>query len=328
MAAMPDDSFWKRINRPAEPWQVRWMAVICFASAALLIFGTVFPYREIPDLARRWLAVGLTFGAGVLYWSLARWFRVWMLHTIVTVGFAWGCLGLASADGPVAAALTLSTLLWTCVYVGSAFPPRIARIYGVGLWAGLTIAIVLSGVEAGASLAIAFGASFLVTMEILSRATTRLREEASTDPLTGLLNRKGLERASQPLIAAGASGRDEVAVLHADLDGFKAINDRDGHRAGDRVLVEMADAWKAASREGDLLARIGGDEFVAVLFGVDRAGAEALTERLKSVSPVEWSSGLSMVGPGDRLEDCLARADVGLYEEKVARRRLDPKPGI
>lgn len=299
------------------------MAVICFASGSLLLFGIMFPYREIPDMANRWVATGLTIGAGVAYWTLAPWFRVWMLHAIVTIGFIWGCLGLAAADGPVAAAMTLSTLLWTCVYVGSMFRPVIVRIYGVGLWAGLTAAIAASGIEGGASLAVAFGVSFLVTMEILSRATTRLREEAATDPLTGLLNRNGLERASRPLIAAGTSGREGVAVVHLDLDGFKSINDRDGHLAGDRILVDLADRWRSVSREGDVLARIGGDEFVAVLQGVDRKGAEALVSRLQAVSPVDWSSGLSMVGPGDSLEDCLARADIELYEEKLAKRRLE-----
>ncbi len=298
------------------------MAAICFASGALLLFGTIFPYREVPDLGRRWVGIGLTFGAGALYWMVAPWFRVWMLHTIVTIGFAWGCLGLATADGPVAAAMTLSTLLWTCVYVGSVFTPPVARTYGMAVWIGLGIAILVSGIDGGASLTIAFGASFLVTMEILSRATTQLRQEASTDSLTGLLNRKGLERSAGPLIAGGASGRVGVAVLQVDLDGFKAINDNQGHLAGDRILAELAASWRATAREGDVLARTGGDEFVAILPGVDRAGAELLADRLRKASPTMWSSGLSMVGPGDSLESCLARTDVELYEEKLQKRQL------
>lgn len=298
------------------------MAVICFASGTLLLFGTIFPYREIDDLPRRWVGIGLTFGAGAVYWLLAPWFRVWMLHLIIAIGFTWGCLGLATSDGPVAAAMTLPTLLWTCVYVGSFFPPPVARTYGVAVWIGLSIAIAVSGIEGGENLAIAFGASFLVTMELLSRATSRLREEASTDPLTGLLNRKGLEQAAAPMIAAGSSGRSPVAVLHADLDEFKAVNDRDGHLAGDRILTALADAWRGLLREGDLVARIGGDEFVAVLPGMDREAAEMMMERLKKASPIEWSAGVGTVGPGDTLEDCLARADVELYEEKARKRTV------
>lgn len=300
------------------------MAVICFASGSLLIFGTLFPFRDIPDMVRQWLAIGLTLGAGAIYWILAPWFRVWMLHTIVSVGFFWGLLRLGTVDSPVEAAMTLSTLLWTCVYVGSMFPPKVARIYGVGLFVGLSAAIQVSGIHGGVNLAIAFGASFLVTMEILSRAMTTLRNQASSDPLTGLLNRNGLAQASQPMIAGAAAGRYNVALLHVDLDEFKAINDQGGHLAGDRLLESLATAWRSASRDGDLLARIGGDEFVAVFRGLDQAGAEAMVERLKEVSPIGWSSGLSMVGPGDDLERCLARTDIQLYEEKVAKnQRID-----
>lgn len=325
MARMGSESVIKRINRPAEVFQVRWMAVICFASGTLLAYGAIFPYREISDMARQWGAVAVTVGAGALYWVLAPWFRIWMLHAIVTIGFAWGCLGLARADGPLTAAMTLSTLLWTCVYVGAMFPPVVARIYGGLLWLGIMVALTISGISDAASLGFAFGISFLVTMEILSRATTRLRDEAQTDPLTGLLNRNGLERAARPVFASAGRG-EGVAVLHADVDGFKAINDREGHLAGDRILVELAEAWRSTSREGDLLARTGGDEFVAVLLGVDRAGAEALVERLREASPVEWSAGICIVGPGDTLEDCLARTDIELYEEKVAKNRVMADP--
>lgn len=319
---MREAAFWNRINRPAGLWQVRWMAVICFASASLLVFGAVFPYREVPDETRRYVAIFLTAAAGGLYWVLAPWFRVWMLHTIVTIGFFWGCLGLAQADSPVSAAMTLSTLLWTCVYVGSMFDLPVVRVYSATLWIGLSIAIAISGIEGGAALAVAFGASFLVTMEILGRVSARLRNEASTDSLTGLLNRKGLERAATAIVANAASGRDQVAVLHADLDGFKAVNDQEGHLAGDRILVALAAAWRNAARDGDIFARTGGDEFVAVLQGVDREGAEEVVGRLRQASPTEWSSGLTMVQPGDNLEDCLARTDVDLYEEKIAKRRI------
>jgi diguanylate cyclase (GGDEF)-like protein/PAS domain S-box-containing protein len=93
----------------------------------------------------------------------------------------------------------------------------------------------------------------------------RMREEADSDPLTGLANRRALERTLAAAIdRAGRSGR-EVAVLMLDLDGFKALNDRWGHLAGDLALRTVAERLRQSVRERDLVARPGGDEFVIVL---------------------------------------------------------------
>jgi diguanylate cyclase (GGDEF)-like protein len=116
---------------------------------------------------------------------------------------------------------------------------------------------------------------------VAQREHDRLVMISQTDPLTGLLNRRGLQRALQPAIDA-SDATHLTAVYLIDLDGFKAVNDTHGHEAGDELLVQVGQRLRAAVRETDLVARLGGDEFVIAapkLAGqaqVDQIGAKLL----------------------------------------------------
>ena len=107
----------------------------------------------------------------------------------------------------------------------------------------------------------------------------RVRREAERDPLTGLANRRTLERGLGAAVDRARGDGHGVAVLLVDLDGFKAINDSFGHATGDDALREIARRLEGAVRERDLVARPGGDEFVLVC--VDVAGAEGRAEELR-----------------------------------------------
>ncbi|MEV4762493.1 sensor domain-containing diguanylate cyclase [Micromonospora chokoriensis] len=145
------------------------------------------------------------------------------------------------------------------------------------------------------------------------RTLARLREQASSDPLTGL-------RHTGPFgqrIATATPGR--TALLAIDVDGFKTVNDTYGHQAGDRVLVGLARALEAALRHGDELYRIGGDEFVAVI-EVSRPEeavriAERLTEAARRVGRT-ISVGVALPRPGETPDRTLRRADQALYAVK------------
>ncbi|MGC4811244.1 diguanylate cyclase [Micromonospora sp. DT228] len=145
------------------------------------------------------------------------------------------------------------------------------------------------------------------------RTLARLREQASSDPLTGL-------RHTGPFgqrIAAATPGR--TALLAIDVDGFKTVNDTYGHQAGDRVLVGLARALEEALRHGDELYRIGGDEFVAVI-EVSRPEeavriAERLTEAARRVGRT-ISVGVALPRPGETPDRTLHRADQALYAVK------------
>lgn len=111
------------------------------------------------------------------------------------------------------------------------------------------------------------GGAVITHVDVTER---KLREEeilveAHQDPLTGLANRRLAERRAQHLLSAARKTRKSVAVLAIDLDDFKPVNDTYGHAAGDQVLKEVAARLLAACRQGDFVARIGGDEFVLLL---------------------------------------------------------------
>jgi two-component system cell cycle response regulator len=113
----------------------------------------------------------------------------------------------------------------------------------------------------------------------------RALEQALTDPLTGLYNRRYLTRHLHGLLgggaAPGAGQAGELALLMIDIDHFKAINDRHGHAVGDRTLQAVSAAMQARSRAFDTLARVGGEEFVLVMPGAGPAEAQAAAERLR-----------------------------------------------
>lgn len=162
-------------------------------------------------------------------------------------------------------------------------------------------------------------------------AEARARHLAYHDPLTGLGNRTMLrERLDHALAEAQRSG-DHLALLYFDLDGFKAVNDLQGHQAGDRLLRAVADRLRSTTRETDIAARVGGDEFVVVQTHVkDLAAVECFAARLvrilsrryelesDHVAIVSTSIGIA-VAPDDGVdsEQLLTRADAALYRVKA-----------
>ena len=151
-----------------------------------------------------------------------------------------------------------------------------------------------------------------------SNSLTLLRTTVRTDPLTGLLNRRGL---GEELAAAVERGRP-FCVAMLDVDGFKGINDRLGHSAGDDLLRRVAGGWRSALRVGDVLARHGGDEFALLMPGCGLLDGGAVAERLRAITPPECTSsaGVAEWTPGMTMDEVLGEADRRLYEAKTAGR--------
>lgn len=154
-------------------------------------------------------------------------------------------------------------------------------------------------------------------------------QEAITDPLTGVLNRRGFERAVAEQVAQPGN---QLSCVIIDLDRFKDLNDRWGHQFGDQVLHHVAAVLRSNTRPGDLVGRLGGDEFALLLNSVHRP-ADAVCARIQAalraapLSPdqrtqvmVAISCGVAAPVPGDGFEALYRRADAALYRAKHAGR--------
>jgi two-component system, cell cycle response regulator len=163
--------------------------------------------------------------------------------------------------------------------------------------------------------------------DCLRETVEAMIEMAAADPLTGLRNRRCLETHLGTLLDSRCGGPFSAMIL--DLDGFRAINDRHCHEAGDRVLRCFAARAKEMIRETELLCRLGGDEFVIVMPGIDLRGGFEIAERIPAAIAsdgftvalgghpiaVTVSAGLAE-SPGDSSAALLRRADRALYRSK------------
>jgi diguanylate cyclase (GGDEF)-like protein len=162
------------------------------------------------------------------------------------------------------------------------------------------------------------------------RSDVDTRREAVIDPLTGMLNRKALQVRVTELQQQSAVTGAPVGVVVADLDHFKAVNDRFGHAEGDAVLKDVAYALRKALRAFDLVYRIGGEEFLVLLPGADLTATADIAEGLRAAvcerplgngQNITVSLGISASTNGDwDYEELFRTADEALYRAKAAGR--------
>lgn len=168
-------------------------------------------------------------------------------------------------------------------------------------------------------------------VEKLNQALESARSEASTDPLTGLLNRRGFEARVQPVFTdLPASGKD-LCMLMLDIDFFKKINDTYGHLLGDKVICAVANTLKSRVKGQDAVARLGGEEFAVLLPETNLAGAFAVAEQIRlsiengkirrldnneQIGGITISIGIASHSKGSNLAELLDQADKALYASK------------
>lgn len=178
-------------------------------------------------------------------------------------------------------------------------------------------------------------AGFIVVLRDIthfSAIVEGLRLQASIDPLTKAWNRTRWKKVGKELVAQARRNNSPISLILADLDDFKLVNDTHGHLSGDLVLADFADICRRNLRAEDIFGRYGGDEFVIILPGVDKAGAAALAERLRhaveamavaqgdNIVSVTASFGVITAGDGEALslDDLVRKADAMMYEAKEA----------
>ncbi|MDZ5700055.1 GGDEF domain-containing protein [Chelativorans sp. M5D2P16] len=225
-------------------------------------------------------------------------------------------------------------LFWLLAGFGGHFLPRTL----------LTINSVAPGTTPGEFEQSVFWKTILLTTPILGAfaglsilgvlvvdIVTKLRHERDLDPLTGVLNRRGLERRVGRLWGMGHAGQSGVVAV-CDIDKFKAVNDMFGHGFGDTVLKRFAAVIRDNTRRHDIVARFGGEEFVLILKDMEEDQAFALTERVRTAientsfgasvgrKSITCSFGLARIRPGEPFGITLSRADKALYAAKSAGR--------
>lgn len=207
---------------------------------------------------------------------------------------------------------------------------QIDRAYGVGeIDVGISAALLTTYVAI--FLAIGHGLMKSQLAELgdayraLQQSNAKLEELASTDALTGAVNRRHFDTTAAGAIADSRRHASALSLLLLDVDNFKALNDRHGHLVGDRVLAEFARIVTQSVRPSDSVSRWGGEEFAVLMPDADIHAATPAAERLRTViaahpfgvsGHVTVSIGVAQHARGERFDEWMARADAALYEAK------------
>jgi diguanylate cyclase (GGDEF)-like protein len=249
----------------------------------------------------------------------------------IAAGLAVGQLMLAAAlvlDGQQHGT-GLAILIWPLVAAGGRFPSRVVwafTAYTVALMAGVTLgfggAVVLHD-PIVLTLPIATTLAIVLMSAVIRESDAQHRSAAILDGLTGMLNRTALAARTLEIEHQSTVAGHAVAVIVADVDHFKAVNDGHGHGVGDHVLRDLAYVLRKELRAFDLAYRVGGEEFAVIMPGADEDAD--LAERLRTAvgaQPiaglrVTMSFGVACAAPGAFVwEATYARADAALYGAK------------
>jgi len=315
------------------------LALLFAAASAVTLLGLVLPHQpQASDGGLAAVAGGAAVIAGLIYLGRGRlpgW-AYWVTGAIGTALISLALFSNGEREGGAAGGDEVY-YLWVALYFAYYFGRRV--LVAQLAWIAVAYAAVLALVDPG-SVAISrwltlvgliVGAAVVVRLltERNERLLAELAEAARTDALTGLANRRAFEEQSRHELARAARTGRQLALLMADIDGFKQINDRFGHGAGDEWLAAVAATIEAEVRAGDTAARIGGDEFAVLLPETGRAAAAAMAGRLAAavaaraeapMPAISLTVGIATHPPhGPSFEALLRAADDSLYTAKRAR---------
>lgn len=287
--------------------------VVGIAAAATV----VVPFSpSAPRLVAAAMALtALTVGWGLLHWA-AR-VPTPVLHGVLGLAVALVTLCVALSTTPVGAAVTASGFIWIAVYSAAFHHPSVLRWYVLAIACGLAVGLWAAGAAVPVQTWLYLMATVGGVAWVLNARFTHLASDAMRDALTGLVSRRELLRLAGREVGRAARTRRSLTLVVLDLDGFKRVNDEQGHAAGDAVLVGLARSWLTVMRPGDVLGRLGGDEFALVLPATDEVGARAVLDRLSAADGrCSWSFGIAG-WQGESVDEWFERADRDLYRAKA-----------
>ena len=272
----------------------------------------------------------IAFAVSGLLWNLGGRVSQRVLFALGPIGVA--LIGLAVATSPPGNGAVMYA--WPVLWIAGFF----------GTWETVVVVALVAAAQAGVVLHAPAVSRFdhwcdpVASMAVIAavvrglaarnaRLVARLTIESRIDPLTGLLNRRGLEERVAAEISRAGREAQPLAVVAIDIDHFKGINDEHGHQTGDRALVWVASTLCEQTRGSDLVARVGGEEFILVLPGMDASSALAFTERLRTTIeasepevPLTISAGVASALAPEAAQPLFDAADGGLYAAKRAGR--------
>lgn len=300
------------------------------AGCLLLLFGI----RHFGGRELHWFGFGITLLAVWILLSLSPGEQGYATRVIIVAGV------MAFCDAAIvreAIRLGLQEKLRSAWLLAALFAPTVLIYVGrIGLAAFDRVGTTLFPRDAGANAWLAAtGVAFIILrgQALLLLATERsnrmLASLARRDPLTGAMNRSGVEQWLDQQVRGRQRGEVRVSVLLVDIDHFKALNDTRGHAAGDEILRVFAHAVRGQLRSDDILARQGGDEFAVILPGVGVREAVRVAERIRGVFKDALAGANDLAGPPtlsigvaetdlrtSNLDQLLAEADEALYRAK------------
>jgi diguanylate cyclase len=292
-----------------------------FALAATLSFVSLLvPHGPDINIPQAVATAGLAYPlAGVLVWAGGR-VPQWVIHAFLVCGTIQIAVGTHSVgDGRTAGAASVF-FLWIAIYAGYFFTWPAAAAHLGFVFVSYATVLVLQHEDAGPALLIGMTGTVTATAAVIGSLAGRLRALASTDPLTGLPNRRGWEVSLERELARVRRRRTPLCVAVLDLDHFKEFNDDQGHLAGDRLLKEVAATWLGLLRDTDVLARYGGDEFGIILPDCYPNKANEIVSRLCAATAGGATCSAGVVSAEDDLDmsSLIDRADQALYRAKDA----------
>jgi diguanylate cyclase (GGDEF)-like protein len=304
---------------PASRLEARVLGGACGA-AGTVTFGTVLlPFsRTAPTHLALLLAV-VGWGLGGALWLLAGRVPTAGVHAVVATASSAISVCVLTATTPAGVVVTSFGYVWVALFTAWFHSARAAAAQLAAIGLGFALGLWLAGAPSPVQTWLFVMATIGGVAGTLNSLVRRLRGSADRDALTGLLNRMAFRVAAERAIALARRHGRPLSIAVIDLDDFKRVNDRDGHLAGDRLLVGLASSWSDALRGGDLLGRYGGDEFVLLMPETTAARARGVLDRLAASSTAcSWTAGVA-AWSGQEFEQWIAAADADLYAGKGAR---------